>query len=392
MKILIADDESAVRQVIKAILGGQGHEILEAADGERALEIAAAEKPGLVLLDVLMPGKSGVDILQDLKGNRETNGIPVIMVTALNGPQDEQRAMKAGALDYITKPWSPGELEDRIHICVPGMQHGIEPITGVIKGPAVGKTTADLPQRDSAMPAPISTGSDDIDRALLGGIPLGSLTLIEGPSGAGKSVLCEHIAYGAMLADQGVAYYTSGMDPEDLINRMSTLGLEVEYFIAEGQLTIQPLEKLLDRAGEPISQLGTLKEHMEALPWDIDVIVIDSLSNLVGRAGSMATVNFLMECKTRCRMGKAILISLHTSAFDPEIRNRLDALFGTHLTMGTEGFTHGIQMKTMNVINVAKVKDTKLAKMTQVYFEVDTELGRSMNMSIKVLPIHKIKG
>ena len=60
------------------------------------------------------------------------------------------------------------------------------------------------------------------------------------------------------------------------------------------------------------------------------------------------------------------------------------------MTLGTEGFTHGIQMKVMNFIEIAKVKDTVLERKRSIYFEVDTELGRSMNMSIKVLPIHKI--
>ena len=390
MKILIADDESAVRQVIKVILGGQGHEILEAADGERTLEIASVEKPGLVLLDVLMPGKSGIDVLEDLKGNPDTKKVPVIMITALTSAQDENRAMKAGALDYITKPWAPGELEDRIRISVPEFAEGSGSVKGIVKGPAAGKT-AGIPQRATALSAPISTGSDDIDRALLGGIPLGSLTLIEGPSGAGKSVLCQHIAYGAMLADRGVAFYTSGLAPEELVKRMNALGLDVSYFIGEGQLTIQRLEDLRGGSGTATPALDLLKKHIEELPWDINVVVIDSLSNLMGQAGSMATLNFLIECKSLCRMGMAILIALHTSAFDPEIRNRLDALFATHMTLGTEGFSHGIQMKTMNVIDIAKVKDTNLARKTSIYFEVDTELGRSMNMSIKVLPIHKVK-
>ncbi|MCH7712670.1 MAG: response regulator [Chloroflexi bacterium] len=391
MKILIADDESEVRKVIRLILGGQGHDILEAADGERTLEIAGAEMPGLILLDVMMPGKSGIDVLQELKGNRETKSISVIMITALTSAQDENRAMKAGALDYITKPWAPGELEDRIRISVPEFAEDSGSKKGIIKGPAAGQTAVSTPQRASALRAPISTGSDEIDRALLGGIPLGSLTLIEGPSGAGKSVLCEHIAYGAMLADQGVVFYTSGLAPDDLTSRMKTLGLDVKSFISEGQFTIQPLEDLRGGPGDPASPLDILKKHIEGLPWDISVVIIDSLSNLVGQAGSMATLNFLIECKALCRMGNAILITLHTSAFDPEIRNRLDALFATHMTLGTEGFTHGIEMKTMNVIDIAKVKDTNLARKTSIYFEVDTELGRSMNMSIKVLPIHKIK-
>ena len=502
MKILVADDESEVRQVIRVILGGQGHDILEAADGERTLEIAGEEMPGLILLDVLMPGKSGIDVLQELKGNRDTKSIPVIMVTALTDAQDENRAMMAGALDYVTKPWTPGELEDRIRISVPefaedvGVKKGVikgpaagetaagipqrasalhAPIStgsdvidnallggiplgsltliegppqksipvimvtaltdaqdenrammagaldyvtkpwtpgeledririsvpefaedvgvkkGVIKGPAAGETAAGIPQRASALHAPISTGSDVIDNALLGGIPLGSLTLIEGPSGAGKSVLCQHIAYGAMMADQGVVFYTSGMAPDDLTDRMNTLGLDVRPFIPEGQLTIQPLEGLGGGSGDAASSLEMLKNHIEGAPWDVSVVIIDSLSHLMAQAGSTATLNFLMECKQLCRMGKAILISLHTSAFDPEIRNRLDALFTTHMTLGTEGFSHGMVMKTMNVIDIDKVRDTKLAQKRSIYFEVDTELGRSMNMSIKVLPIHKLR-
>ena len=138
------------------------------------------------------------------------------MVTALTSAEDEKRALKAGAVDYITKPWAPGELEDRIRISVPEFEQGGGSKKGIIKGPAAGAKAAEIPQRASAQPAPISTGSDDIDRALLGGIPLASLTLIEGPSGAGKSVLCDHIAFGAMLGDQGVVFYTSGLGPDGL--------------------------------------------------------------------------------------------------------------------------------------------------------------------------------
>lgn len=119
----------------------------------------------------LMPGKSGIDVLEDLKGNKETNGIPAIMVTALTGTQDEKRSMNSGALDYITKPCAHGHLEDRIRISVPEFAEGGGSQKGVIKGPAAGKIAAAVPQRASALPAPISTGSDDIDKALLAESP-----------------------------------------------------------------------------------------------------------------------------------------------------------------------------------------------------------------------------
>ena len=70
---------------------------------------------------------------------------------------------------------------------------------------------------------------------------------------------------------------------------------------------------------------------------------------------------------------------------------RLDRLFDTHLELRLEGLSQGTQMKTMHVIDVAKVKNANLQRKTSIYFEVDPELGRSMNMSLKVLPFFKIR-
>ncbi len=86
-----------------------------------------------------------------------------------------------------------------------------------------------------------------------------------------------------------------------------------------------------------------------------------------------------------------MLFTLHSSSLDPELLTRLDRLFDTHLGLRVEGLSRGVQMTSMNVIDVVKVKNANLSNKTSIYFEVDPELGRSMNMSLKVLPFFKIR-
>lgn len=237
----------------------------------------------------------------------------------------------------------------------------------------------------------ISIGSDPIDKALLGGLPLGSLTLIEGPSRTGKSVICEHYAFGALLAEFGVAYYVGGMTEEDLLAQMSSLYLEVDTFIGEGQLLIYSLTDFFDKNTDADDGLQRLHDHMAELPWDIDIIVIDSLTDMVNQAGQTESFNFFLTCKELCGWNKTMLMALHTSALDPDLLVRLDRLFDTHLVLRLEALSQGTQVKTMHVLDIAKVKNANLSSKTSIYFEVDPELGRSMNMSLKVLPFFKIR-
>jgi len=237
----------------------------------------------------------------------------------------------------------------------------------------------------------ISIGSDPIDKALLGELPLGSLTLIEGPSRTGKSIICQHYAFGALLAEFGVAYYVGGMMEDDLVAQMNSLYLEVETFIGEGQLLIYPLTDFFDGRSEGDQGLRRLHDHVEELPWDMDVIVMDSLTDMVNQASQLESFNFFLSCKELCSWNKTMLMALHTSALDPDLLFRLDRLFDTHLELRLEALSQGTQMRIMHVIDVAKVKNANLRRKTSIYFEVDPELGRSMNMALKVLPFFKIR-
>jgi two-component system phosphate regulon response regulator PhoB len=105
--LLVADDEAGVRALVRMTLEGESLEILEAADGEQAVAMAREHHPDVVLLDVMMPGRSGFDVCRDLKADPSTAGITIILLTARAQNADREEGQAAGADDYFTKPFSP---------------------------------------------------------------------------------------------------------------------------------------------------------------------------------------------------------------------------------------------------------------------------------------------
>ncbi|MES2257893.1 MAG: two-component system response regulator [Pseudomonadota bacterium] len=113
--ILAVDDETTNLQLLRQILQDR-YRLLFAKDGPRALELAAKEKPDLILLDVMMPDMNGYQVCKLLKADPATRAIPVIFVTALTDPTDEVDGFEAGAVDYITKPVSPPIVKARVRL------------------------------------------------------------------------------------------------------------------------------------------------------------------------------------------------------------------------------------------------------------------------------------
>ncbi|MHB1016683.1 MAG: response regulator [Coriobacteriia bacterium] len=112
--ILTADDNGQIRMLVKAALRSLGHELIEAADGEQALELAIARRPDLVLLDVTMPKLDGWEVLHFMRLRPETADVPVMMLTTAAQKMDLERGSQLGCNDYLTKPFSPGDLRDHV--------------------------------------------------------------------------------------------------------------------------------------------------------------------------------------------------------------------------------------------------------------------------------------
>ncbi len=117
-KILIVDDEPTNLQVLRQVLH-EDYRLLFARDGEKALQLSRDEHPNLILLDVMMPGLTGLETCQRLKAEPATRAIPVIFVTALSDASDESAGFEAGGVDYITKPISPAVVRARIRTTSP---------------------------------------------------------------------------------------------------------------------------------------------------------------------------------------------------------------------------------------------------------------------------------
>ena len=106
--ILVCDDDDRLRELMKVTLGGD-YRYVEATDGDAALAACRAERPDLVLLDVMLPGASGLEVLEALRGDARLRDVPVIVVSAWQTPDDQAAAATAGADDFLGKPF---ELED----------------------------------------------------------------------------------------------------------------------------------------------------------------------------------------------------------------------------------------------------------------------------------------
>jgi two-component system KDP operon response regulator KdpE len=109
--VLAIDDEPGILKVIKMELTERGFRVLTAGSGEEGLSLAERYRPDLVLLDVVMPGRSGIEVLREL---RERSSVPVIMLTARRGDADKVRGLEMGADDYLGKPFSLDELSARV--------------------------------------------------------------------------------------------------------------------------------------------------------------------------------------------------------------------------------------------------------------------------------------
>ena len=113
--VLLADDDPGLRRLVGATLGSEHFNLLSASDGEETLSIARELRPALILLDINMPRRNGLEVCQLLKADPSTADIKIVMLTASGSEVDRTKAVEAAADDYVVKPFSPIALLDKVY-------------------------------------------------------------------------------------------------------------------------------------------------------------------------------------------------------------------------------------------------------------------------------------
>lgn len=238
----------------------------------------------------------------------------------------------------------------------------------------------EAPERGHGEHRFISTGSAEIDKKMGGGIPEGSLILIEGESNAGKSVVSQQLTYGALNSGTRVAFYTTENTSRSLLRQMASLSLDVTDFFLLGALNIYPVPAAMSpEAAE--TAFDKMLDHVGGLEGKFDVIFIDSLTSFVSQVGESHTLTFLTSLKRFCDNNMTIFLTIHTAAFDEQMFSRMRSLCDAHLRLRVEEM--GEQL--VKVLEVAKVRGAAKTTGNIITFDVDPGLG------MKIIPISKAK-
>jgi len=224
--------------------------------------------------------------------------------------------------------------------------------------------------------AVMSTGNDELDSKMGGGIPIGSLTLIEGSSGAGKSVLSQQMIWGSLQKGLTLTLFTSENTVKSLVQQMHSLDLEILDFLLLRRLRVYPVE--LSRLG-PLG-LRFLLQAMKQTPGE--GLIIDSLTSAIATLPAEAGLSFFEECKRLCADGRTIIIILHSQAVNPEALVRFRSICDAHLQLRTEGDGK----RVIKLLEVTKVRGGGSATGSIVSFDVEPGWG------MRMVPVNKVKG
>jgi len=225
----------------------------------------------------------------------------------------------------------------------------------------------------------VATGNPEVDKKIGGGIPEGSLSLIEGQSDSGKSVLLQQLIWGALVENFRVAYYTTENTTRSLLRQMESLGMNIMDHFLLGKLNVYPVPSALT-AEESMTFFNRLLSHVSR-QTSYDIIAMDSLTSFVSHVPERDTLTFFTAIKNICDENKTMLITLHAYAFDESMFIRIRSICDAHLRLRIEEV--GDQL--VKVLEVAKVRGAEKSTGNIVSFEVEPGMG------MRIVPITKAK-
>jgi len=224
----------------------------------------------------------------------------------------------------------------------------------------------------------ISTGNDELDKKIGGGIPLKSLSLIEGQPDSGKSVLTQQMLWGSLRNNLKAMVFTTENTMKSLVTQMQSLNLDILDYLLLSRLHIYPLDLKKTRRDLNGGLMPLIKASADK---GLDLAVIDSITYFVTHASIEDVLSFFEDCKVLSGQGLSILCVAHSYAFDEKVMVRLGSMCDSHLRLRIE--TMGSKM--IKILEVAKVRGAEMTTGNIVSFDVEPGLG------IKVIPYSKAK-
>jgi len=389
-KILVADDDPDIRQLVAATLRAAGHDVLQAADGEEALQIALRERPLLAVLDVMMPKRTGFQVTAALREDPQTSGMAIMIVSARGAETDRITGFEEGADDYLVKPFSPRELQLRAGVLIArqsGATSHIAPIDAAPQVPAAAAppsqplpeaapvspfveaaalAAASNPESEVILPQ-TSIGHPALDRALGGGLPVGSNILLHGAIGSGKSTLCRQFVAGGLMNNERAMFIALDDAPALIRRTLQTILREdpalyeernlfrmvdayswsaggaqgPERFAVNGILELNQLSGVVQDAGLDLGQ--TVKHRLGGRR------VIDSISSLLINFELPSVQRFLSQVARNAVAfgGVSTLFILEEGTVNEQTLTNIKYLMDGVIETRVEGTVHQARVASM---------------------------------------------
>lgn len=242
--------------------------------------------------------------------------------------------------------------------------------------------TPDNPETEKKKPLEfISSGNLEIDKKLEGGIPIGSLCLLEGAKDSGKSIFMQQIMWGALNQDKKVLALTTEKTSRNLLNNMESLKQDISDYFIIGRSKIFEINASYVEENPELSEnmLQMLLEYVNKCQEEL--VLIDSLTILAVGASENTLLNFFTECVKLCDKGKTIFISVHGYAFSQEVLYRLRSICDSCLELRIEQ----VGDKRVKTMEVQKLKGARKSTGNMLSFDVNSECG------LKIIPVSKVK-
>lgn len=351
-KILVIESDTQLVEFIKYPLQEEGYAVNDVADGRQGLTMARREQPDLVMVGFkLSKTMTGNQVCKRLRKNPATADIRIVMIVDESRLEDLDVGPRGSADDFLIKPFSAVELITKLKPLLIGKDDRVKMI---------------------------STGNNELDGKMGGGIPFGSLTLIEGDSGAGKSVLAQQMMYGSLNDGFSLSLFTSENTVKSLVKQMRSLNLDIIDYLLLDEIRIFPIETArLGKDAPPVLMRAMQKESGR------NMIFIDSLTSSIPQSSDKEVISFFEDSKRLSGGdGTTVIIIVHSHGLSRELLTRLRSLCDAHFQLRTEE----VGDKLVKTLEATKVRGAEQKTGNIISFEVEPGWG------IRVIPINKVRG